>query len=215
MTSCDPIYSHGTSAALLWPFVILANLILPQLNSLWPYPTSYDLMWPQQTSCDLSHPHVTSAALLWPQPSILLWSYPISYDPSWTLMTLPDLLSLWRRHKKSLPIFAKLPVACSSWYAEFRTFRIFKISLSVPKICTILFLFFKCVFIWKHILTNITVLIAIFMLNSYPLEFLRYLLPFKRYQWKHLLFLTVRDHSANPFKLIFDFYIFKMLWNGL
>ena len=31
--------------------------------------------------------------------------------------------------------FRETSSACSTWYAEFRTFRIFKISLSVPKIC--------------------------------------------------------------------------------
>ena len=33
-----------------------------------------------------------------------------------------------------------------------------------------------------------TLLKVVFTLNSDPLEFLRYLLPFKRYQWKHLIF---------------------------
>ena len=31
--------------------------------------------------------------------------------------------------------FRETSTACSSWYAEFRTFRIFEISLSIPKIC--------------------------------------------------------------------------------
>jgi len=35
---------------------------------------------------------------------------------------------------------------------------------------------------------KITVFIELFMLNPNPLEFLRYLLPFKSYKWKHLNF---------------------------
>ena len=41
------------------------------------------------------------------------------------------------------------------------------------------------------------------MLNPDPLEFLRYLLQFKSYKWKHLNFLTVHDHSVRPFLVYF------------
>ena len=75
--------------------------------------------------------------------------------------------------------FRETYIACSSWYAEFRTFRFLKISLSVPKICDI-FVFFNSACLFENIfLQRFTVLIAIVMLNSHPLEFLRYLLPLK------------------------------------
>ena len=40
--------------------------------------------------------------------------------------------------------------------------------------------------IWKDIFTKIALFKDFFMLNSNPLEFLGYLLPFKRYEWKQL-----------------------------
>ena len=83
-----------------------------------------------------------------------------------------ERLSLWRRPTKSSPIFAKLYTACSSWYAELRTFRLFEISLSVLKICEIfVFSFFlMCVLIWKTIFTKITVFILMLMLIADLLE---------------------------------------------
>ena len=92
--------------------------------------------------------------------------------------------------------FCETSLACCSWYAEFwgRIFRNFFEFLRYlypfqihAKFSS--FVFFKqCVFVWRHIFTKITVILVIFMLNSDPLEFLRYILPFKRYQLKHLLF---------------------------
>ena len=57
----------------------------------------------------------------------------------------------------------------STFYAEFRSVKIFKLSLTVYKISLKAFIFF----------------------------------------------LTVRDHSARLFLLIFDFFMFKMLWKRL
>ena len=42
--------------------------------------------------------------------------------------------------------------------------------------------------IWKPIFMKITVFKLLFTLNSDQLEFLKYILPFKSYEWKHLIF---------------------------
>ena len=51
--------------------------------------------------------------------------------------------------------FRETSTACSSCYAEFRTFQIFEISLSVPKICEIfVFLFFNSARLFENLFSR-------------------------------------------------------------
>ena len=117
-------------------------------------------------------------------------------------------LTLWRWKMKSSAIFLSLFLVVS-WVQNFSNLEIFP---SVPKIFEILVFRFVLT-VRAYLITyfmKITLFIVLFMQNSDPLEFWSYFLPFRRYRRKKLIFLTVRDHSARLFLLIF--YFFRKLW---
>ena len=87
--------------------------------------------------------------------------------------------------------FCETSTAYSSWYAEFRTFRIFEISLSVPMIFEMFFPFPVFLTVRAYLKTYFYEdysVYSTFCGKLDPLEFLSYILPFRRYRWKHLIF---------------------------
>ena len=82
--------------------------------------------------------------------------------------------------------FREICTSYLSWNGECRIVRIFAISVFLPEICKIfILLYFLTVQNYLRIfLTKMTPFKELFMLNSEPLKFLRYLLPFQRYMQK-------------------------------